>query len=102
VIPHGYEVINNFRPNTYLRLAVPDFLRTVAEGGDMDERYIETTDSVGKRIFGIYRADADIIHVTLAANGRHQRANIIDGVPVKTQAEIILKQLDRRRRIKPY
>jgi len=68
----------------------------------MDDRYIETTDSVGKRIFGIYRTDADIIHVTLAANGRHQWANIIDGVPVGTQAEIILKQMDRQRRVNRY
>jgi hypothetical protein len=95
-------VTNNFRPNAYLRLAAQDFPRPVAEGGDMDERYIETTDSVGKRIFGIYRADADIIHVTLAANGRRQWANIIDGVPVETQAELIFKQLDRQRRINPY
>jgi hypothetical protein len=68
----------------------------------MDERYIETTDPVGKRIFGIYRASGDIIHVTLAANGRQKWANILDGVPVETQAEIMLKQLDRQRRVNPY
>lgn len=50
----------------------------------MDERYIKTTDPVGKRIFGTYRADGDIIHVTLAANGRQQWANIIYGVSVET------------------
>jgi hypothetical protein len=69
---------------------------------DMNERYIKTTDPVGKRIFGTYRADGDIIHVTLAANGRQQWANIIYGVSAETQAEIILKQLDRQRRISPY
>ena len=68
----------------------------------MDERYIETTDPVGKRIFGTYRAGDEFMHVTLASNGRQKRANIVDGLPIETQAEIILKQLDRARRGNRY